>query len=86
MRRPIGERRRAILCSAPAGWTGDARGWPVALIRRAVSEGFRDGGRRRTTREGASHRDDPELRAVAAALDDRVFPGDPFAERAFAPR
>jgi tetratricopeptide (TPR) repeat protein len=53
----------------------------VALIRRAIDEGFRDAARLRTMRELASLRDDLEFRAIAAALDDRVFPVDPFAGR-----
>ena len=54
-----------------------ALGW----IRQAIDEGFRDAAR--LHRESALKllADDPEFRAVAASLDDRVFPVDPFASR-----
>jgi serine/threonine-protein kinase len=51
----------------------------VAWIGQAIGEGFRDAARFHRETLLAILADDPGYRAVAASLDDRVFPDDPFA-------
>jgi hypothetical protein len=53
----------------------------VSLIERAIAEGFGDAAKLHRTALLAVVADDPEYRSVVAALDDRVFPAEPFASR-----
>jgi tetratricopeptide (TPR) repeat protein len=53
----------------------------AALVRQAIDEGFRAAARLHATPDLAILGGDPEYRAAVAALDDRVFPAEPFAAR-----
>ena len=53
----------------------------VACVEQAIAEGFRDAARLHAEPFLAILADDPDFRAAAAALDDLVFPADPFASR-----
>ena len=53
----------------------------VRLIEQAIDAGFRDAAKLHRDPMLAILADDPGFRAIAASLDDRVFPADPFATR-----